>query len=125
MSDAMLSFDDFSGSASAAMSTAMQLSTQQKSGSQVRQLGSGTLNAKLYDSAAMDPSATSDAKATSAQSKTGDGGNASATSMLTDGASTATAATTTGGIPPWALYAALGLGALWLLLKTVQTMRKN
>ncbi|MDR2675323.1 MAG: hypothetical protein LBC18_10805 [Opitutaceae bacterium] len=109
---------DIAGSASAAVSQSLQSTISTKFGNNIRNLGSGTITARFDETNTADLKNASDAKATSATAKTGDGGMADATSVLQSeggsfsGSAGLGATTAALGLPAWFLPAALALAAL-------------
>jgi hypothetical protein len=118
---------DIAASVSASVSNSQTQTLTTKLGNNLKVLGSGTINAKLTETMDISPTNTSDATATSATAKSGDGGYAESTAMTQQEKSLAVsgdgAAGTIAGIPT--LYLAIGGAVLALAIGLPLLLRKR
>jgi len=118
---------DIAASVSASVSNSQTQTLTTKLGNNLKVLGSGTINAKLTETMDISPTNTSDATATSATAKSGDGGYAESTAMTQQEKSLAVsgdgATGTIAGIPT--LYLAIGGAVLALAIGLPLLLRKR
>lgn len=108
----MVEVKDIAASVSASMSEATTGTFQTKFGNNVKNLGSGSVTLRVEETDTFDSKAASDAKATSATAKSGDGGYSDATAVMQ---SQGDASVGGDGIPQWAIYAALGIAGIGVI----------
>ncbi|OAM89866.1 hypothetical protein AW736_11135 [Termitidicoccus mucosus] len=100
---------DIAASVSTSLAQSLQTSISNVFGPSIRQLGSGTLSARLDEAVDTGAKNAADATATSSTAKSGDGGLA--TSTATTSAQGSNMSDTVAGIPKWALVAIAGAAA--------------
>jgi len=117
--------EDVALSNATSLSQALQANLTYKAGNKFKVLGSGTLNATLNETLDSTGTNAADAKAVAATAKS-DYGPASADAAMqsSGGALGSGGSLTSGGLPPWVLYAALGLAALVAITFSIKNLRK-